>query len=62
MAKTRKVKDLDQYLTQNTGLNKDERAQWRECIKQLSESGQKEEMMKVFNSFSYWKDNYQKAK
>ena len=68
--KTKKVKDLDQHLTQVTGLDKDERQEWRDCIAILMNRAKgevddakrkwlKKEAMNVFDSFSYWKQNYQ---
>lgn len=59
-AKGKYVKDLDSHLTKHTGLNKDERQMWRDTIEQLSNKGEKEEMLKVFQSFSYWKNKYLK--
>jgi hypothetical protein len=56
---TNKGKSLDQILTASTGLDADERQQWRDCISKLGESGNKVEAMNVFKSFSYWKANYQ---
>ena len=57
----KKIKDLGEYLTGKTGLDADERQQWRDCIKKLMEEGNKEESMKVFQSMSYWKEKYQKV-
>lgn len=54
----KKIKDLNKYLTDKTGLDQDERAQWRACIAKLMETD-KAEGFKVFQSFSYWKENYQ---
>ena len=57
-AKGKYVKDLDSHLTKTTGLNKDERQMWRDTITKLSDKGDKEEALKVFQSFSYWRNKY----
>lgn len=58
--RSRKVKDLNQHLTKVTGLNKDERAEWRACIDKLMKTD-KVEAFKVFQSFTYWKSTYAKT-
>jgi len=55
------IKDLNQYLTAKTGLNAEEREQWRQKIVSLHRDGKKEEAMKVYQSISYWKTKYGKA-
>jgi hypothetical protein len=63
------IKDLDQYLTQQSGLDKAEREQWRKAVGQLMDKAKKikdpikataakAEAVKVFSSMSYWKTNY----
>ena len=65
------IKDLDKYLTQRSGLDKDERSQWRETINMLRDKANaekdpkkakelKDEVLRVFQSMSYWKQKYQK--
>lgn len=54
-----KIKDLDKYLSNKTGLDKAERQQWRDKIAELSAAGNKHEAWKVFQSFQYWKVTYQ---
>jgi hypothetical protein len=53
----KKIKDLNQYLTDNTGLNKDEREQWRNKISEMMKTD-REEAMKVFHSTQYFKAKY----
>jgi len=67
------IKDLDKYNTKMSGLDADEREQWRQTIKDLGAQAEKEknptkkkelqnERMSVFQSFSYWKSKYQNKK
>jgi hypothetical protein len=56
-----KIKDLNQYLTDKTGLSKEERQLWRDKISELLEKGDREEAMRCFQSFSYWKQKYSKS-
>lgn len=64
-----KIKDLNQYLTATTGLDAQQREEWRKCIRQLMDRAKgitdpieqraaKQEALKVFDSFSYWKERY----
>jgi len=55
-----KPKDLSQHLTKVTGLNPDEREEWRNAIKKLMADGKKLEATNCFMSFDYWKQNYKK--
>jgi hypothetical protein len=57
MKSTKKVKDLNQFLTEQTGLNKLQREHWRQAIVRIMKTD-KVEAMKIFNSFEYFKVNY----
>lgn len=68
----KKISDLSKHLTEQTGLDKEQRQQWRDTIKSLGlhadrakDPAQKkylqQERMRVFQSFSYWKQNYSHA-
>lgn len=65
----KKTKSLTQTLNEGTGTTPEEREQWRDTIAKLitkarvekdipKQREMKSEIIKVFNSFSYWKSNY----
>ncbi len=65
-----KVKDLSSRLTSVTGLNPEEREEWRNTINRVRDNAEKEpdqgrktilreEFVKLFSNMRYWKDSYQ---
>ena len=67
---SKKIKDLDKYLTSSTGLDAEARKMWRDDIAKFMDKAEKEkdeakkksmkeEAFRVFQSYSYWRENYQ---
>jgi hypothetical protein len=54
------IKDLDTYLTEKTGLDKKQRAAWRNKIKKLLSQRKTDEALKCMQSISYYKAIYLK--
>jgi hypothetical protein len=57
MKSTKKVTDLNEYLTKASGLDMKERVLWRSTILKVGKKD-KVEAMRIFRSFEYFKQNY----
>jgi len=57
MKSTKKVADLNEYLTAASGLDMKQRKQWRATILKVGKKD-KVEAMRIFRSFEYFKLNY----